>query len=447
MKKIMYIEIAVLLALLILAVSICAAITPAPGGDTTGTAAQTTATEQTTSQETTQTEPPVHKVATATIGSTGDILLHDLIIASGYDSQSGTYDYNYIFTTFAPYVQKLDYAVANLEVTLCGDDNGYAYKGYPCFNSPDSIVDALKNAGFDMTLSANNHVYDTGHTGLMRTQKVLDEKGMDRIGTRLTAQDKPYKVIEVNGIKIGMINYTYNTEQLADGTVDINGITMTTADSQLVNSFNYWQLDSFYTKLEGQLADMKAEGAEATVIYMHWGDEYQTTPNSHQTKIAQDLCNMGFDVIVGNHAHVPQPVEFLTSEQDAGKKTLCLYSMGNTVSNIYETSRFPVNTEDGVLFQFTFAKYSDGSVIVESTRLLPTWMYRYDENNTRKFHVLIMDDTVADWKEAMNLTQEQLEKCKASYERTMALMRDGLEEANAWYAQNQKELEQALGIG
>lgn len=403
-------------------------------------------TEPTTEVPTVPTEPPIVKEATATIGATGDILLHDKIIASGYDSATDTYDYNEIFPFFSQYVSQMDLAVANLEVTLCGEDNGYAYKGYPCFNSPDAIVDALKNAGFDMLLNANNHSYDTRHTGFIRTQQVIDERGLDRIGTRLSLEDKPYAVVEVNGIKIGMINYTYNTSQSADGTVALNGISLSNADSQLINSFNYYQLDSFYEKLEGQLEAMRADGAEATVIYIHWGDEYKTTPNSYQTSIAQALCNMGFDVIVGNHAHVPQPVELLTSQTDERHKTLCLYSTGNSVANIYR-GNFPINTEDGMLFSFTFAKYSDGTVVVESTKVIPTWLYRYhDENWTQKYLVLVMDDAVEDWKAAMDLTDAQLAECQASYERTMGIVGQGVEDANSWYAQNQAAIEVELGV-
>jgi poly-gamma-glutamate synthesis protein (capsule biosynthesis protein) len=403
-------------------------------------------TEPTLPNLTVPTPPPVIKEATATIGATGDILLHDRVIASGYDSTTKTYDYNDIFRVFNQYVSRVDYAVANLEVTLCGNNNGHDYGGYPCFNSPDAIVDALKNAGFDMLLSANNHVYDTGHTGFIRTQQVIDQFGLDRIGTRLSVEDKPYAVVDVNGIKIGMINYTYNTSQSANGTVATNGIPLSNADSLLLNSFNYNQLDSFYEKLKGQLEAMRADGAEATVIYIHWGDEYRTSPNKTQTKIAQALCDMGFDVIVGNHAHVPQPVELLTSQTDGTRKTLCLYSTGNSISNIYRGS-FPINTEHGMLFNFTFAKYSAGTVVLESTEVIPTWVYRYDDANwKRKFLVLVMDDAVEDWKAAMNLTDKQLAECQASYERTMGIVGQGVEDANSWFAENQAAIEQKLGI-
>ena len=96
-------------------------------------------------QSTPPTQPPVTKVSTATIGSTGDLLLHNKVIRSGYDKGTGTYNYDSIFSYFSEFVSQVDYAVANLEVTLCGEDNGYEYSGYPCFNAPDAIVDAANN--------------------------------------------------------------------------------------------------------------------------------------------------------------------------------------------------------------------------------------------------------------------------------------------------------------
>lgn len=441
------IMLAALIALVALALSMGNASMEHPLQNTTGTEPSQTTEETTEATTEPTTEPPIVKEATATIGATGDILMHQLVIDSGYDSATGSYDYNYIFEHFGKYASQVDYAVANLEVTLCGKDNGYNYSGYPCFNSPDAIVDALKNAGFDLLLTANNHTYDTGSKGFARTQQVIAEKGLPHIGTRPSLEDDNYVVADVNGIKIGMINYTYNTGINSDGSVSLNGIKLSADNSQLINSFSYDRLDVFYEKLEGEVAAMRQDGAEAIVLYIHWGNEYNTTENSTQNAMAQQLCNLGIDVIVGNHAHVPQPVELLTNENDESKKTLCLYSTGNAVSNIYRNNTFPANTEDGMLFTFTFAKYSDGTVLVESARVIPTWVYRYYEDGwTRKFLVLVMDDTVEDWQTAMNLTDSQLAECQDSYDRTMGIVGQGMTQANEYYRSNQEAVEEVLGI-
>ena len=399
-----------------------------------------------TQPSTVPTEPPITKVSTATVGTTGDILLHDLVIQSGLDDSTGEYNYDSIFRFYSTYTSKVDYAIANLEVTLRGPE--WEYKGYPCFNSPDAIVDSLKTAGFDMLLTANNHSYDTGHEGFHRTQQVIAEKGLLNLGTQQTEEDASFRIQEVNGIKIGMVCYTYNTDEDESGRVALNGIPLSAADSKLINSFDYYKLDSFYEKLSGQLAQMKEQGAEATMLFIHWGNEYETYTNYWQDQISQQLCELGVDVIVGNHAHVVQPIRLLTSEADESRKTLCLYSTGNAVSNIYKTTKFPVHTEDGLLFNVTFAKYSDGTVVLEGADILPTWVYRSwdDTLDKRMFTVLPMSGQPEQWQQEMDLTDELLQLCKDSYTRTMEIVGPGLTEANAWYAQNQQTVELELGV-
>lgn len=413
---------------------------------TTAPTASTGATEPSTEPSTAPTEPPVTKVSTATVGTTGDILLHDLVIASGLDASTGEYNYDNIFKFLSTYASQVDYAIANLEVTLCGPDRGY--KGYPSFNSPDAIVDSLKAAGFDMLLTANNHCYDTGHEGFHRTQQVIAEKGLLNLGTRQEETDAAFRIQEVNGINIGMICYTYNTSQDDSGKVSLNGIPLSSGDSKLVNSFNYHRLESFYEKLSGELAQMKEQGADVTMLFIHWGNEYQTYTNSWQDKMSQQLCELGVDVIVGNHAHVIQPIRLLTSEADENRKTLCLYSTGNAVSNIYKVANFPVETEDGMLFNVTFAKYSDGTVLLERAEVLPTWVHRYwdDDLGKRMYTILPMSPDQDTWQEEMSLTDSLLQRCRDSYGRTMGIVGEGLSQANEWYAQNQQATEQLLGV-
>lgn len=403
-----------------------------------------------TEAEPTETEaPPTElpsKVSVATIGATGDILLHDAVINSGYDEETGTYNYDETFTWFKEYVSQVDYAVANLEVTLAGKDNGWEYAGYPCFNSPDEIVDALKTAGFDMLLTANNHSYDTKTVGFMRTLEVIGQRGLEYVGTRQNREDKNYVVYDINGIRVGMTCYTYCNGFDSAGRPKLNGNSLPSDISPLVNYFHYKRQDDFCNKLSGELERMKEEGAEAFVIFIHWGDEYTTTPNAYQKEIGQKLCDLGIDVIVGNHAHVAQPVELLSSRKDENHKTLCIYSTGNALSNIYGNNKHPVHTEDGMLFSFTFAKYSDGSVLIEQAEVLPTWVWRYDdEMGIRKFRIMTMD-AERDWKTEMELDEALAAKCQESYDRTMEIIGKGLAAANAWFAQAQEEKEIALGI-
>ena len=437
----------VLVALLALAVVLKPSQQPGDPLLSADATTTTPTTEETTEATTEPTEPPMQKIATATIGTTGDILMHERVLKSGLDSATGQYDYTSIFEYFAPYVQEVDYGVGNMEGTLCGADNGYKYSGYPCFNCPDAIVDAAKAAGFDMLLTANNHAYDTRHAGLIRTQQVIAEKGLDYTGTMPDAEAVNYLVKDINGIRVGMSCYTYQTGKTSQGNKTINGISMTAEDSPLINSFDYNDLDSFYAKLGEEISEMKQLGAESIVVFIHWGDEYKTSPNSWQKKIGQQLCNMGVDVIVGGHAHVVQPIEVLTNENDPDRNTLCLYSLGNAVSNIRYSSTRPAETEDGMLFTFTLAKYSDGSVIVEGLDVLSTWVNRHNNASGKEvFPIIPLDPKVEDWKTAFNLTDSTLAQAEASLKRSQKILSEGLATAQEFYARQQQAHEEALGM-
>ena len=403
-----------------------------------------TTAEPTTVPTTVPTEPPVEKIATATVSSTGDLLFHNRVIESGYDKQTGQYNYDNIYTYVRSYIAKADYAVANMEGTLCGLDNGFKYSGYPGFNTPDAAVDAARAAGFDMLLTANNHTYDTGTKGFHRTQQIIADRGFDYIGTRPNEEAKTYVVKDINGIRVGMVCYTYETEKVSTNRKSLNGIPMSAKDSPLISSFHYKYLDTFYAQLSEELDAMKEEGADITVVYIHWGTEYVTKPNGNQKKIAQTLCDMGVDIIVGGHPHVIQPIEVLTSQEDPRQSTLCLYSMGNAVSNIRKSTSKPHEVEDGMFFQFTLAKYSDGSVIIEDVNVLPTWVNRLE--NPDSFPIIPLDTQVQDWKTAFGLDETTYPLALASLERSEKILREGLNSAKAFYQSNQTAHETAIGV-
>ena len=388
--------------------------------------------------ETTVPKEPEHVVSTATILSIGDLLMHGQLITDAQQAD-GSYDFSYIFPYITPYVTAADYAAANLEVTLAGPSR--PYQGYPMFNSPDAIVDAAKNAGFDMLLTANNHMYDSGEDGFLRTVRTIREKGLTVLGTREEAEEPAYTVQDINGIKVGMVCYTYEQrpENYRSDRVYLNKNILSATCSALVNSFVGTELDPFYTEIGGILEQMRNDGAEATVMFIHWGVEYQLTQNAEQQQIAQKLCDLGFDVIVGGHPHVVQPVELLESTVDPEHRTVCLYSMGNAVSNQRQgelTSITTAHTEDGAMFSMTFSKYSDGTVYLEDVALIPTWVRAIDVNgNTvvrrsgtiRRYEILPLDDSLrSQWQEQFGIDSSTLAQCADSWQRTMDITGAGL---------------------
>ncbi len=393
------------------------------------------------------TEDAPQLVSTATVLSTGDILMHGKVINSG-KQDDGSYNFDSIFQYVKSYAQAADFSVANLETTLCGTDNGYAYAGNPKFNCPDAIVDSLKGAGFDMLLTANNHADDTSLVGYKRTLNVVREKGLDTLGTYLSADEQKWTIEEVNGIKIGMVCYTYSDGFSQNGYPLLNYNEV--GENGILNYFTYDKLSEFYTQLQGYLDEMKAAGAEATVVYLHWGEEYKWKtgegPNANQTAMAQKLCDMGVDVIVGGHPHVVQPVDLLQSGTDAEHKTIVLYSMGNAVSNQrkeeMQQSEPTGHTEDGVLFCVTFAKYSDGSVFVDSAELIPTWVNMHANSGATEYNILPLEEaTAAQWQAQFGLTDTQLANAKASFDRTQALTLTGMEKVQSYLAQQKQPQE------
>ncbi|MDQ5983530.1 MAG: hypothetical protein RUMPE_00554 [Eubacteriales bacterium SKADARSKE-1] len=360
--------------------------------------------------------------ATATVGSVGDILLHNPVLRSCYNSTNQTYDFGEIFSFFSPYIKKLDYSVANLECSISSSQWGYS--GYPQFKSPESIVDAVQKAGFKMLLTANNHANDGGARGVFHTIDVIKQKNADFIGSKDDVSVPPYLVKEVNGIKFGMINYTFG-QFIKDGLSSLNGIPLDKKASSVVNVFDYNKLDLFYSQMETAIKNMKNDGAQAIILYIHWGNEYELKPNKYQTEIAKKMCDLGVDVIVGGHPHVVQPVDMFTSS-DGSHKMFCIYSVGNIVSNqrIALMNLKTGNTEDGVLFTTTFTKFDDGKVTLTDVNVLPTWMQLC--NISKKQYKIIPLDKSVDWNKDFNLGQD-MQNAQKSYNRTMALVSEGIQ--------------------
>lgn len=385
-----------------------------------------TSTTTTASTTTTTTVPPEPvKVSSATILNTGDIMVHEPQLTGAQIPGTQEWDFTAFFKEISPYFAAADFSVANLETTFAGNRNR-SYGGYPTFNTPDSLIDAIKASGLSMVLTANNHCYDTGAAGFERTQQVLGEKGVLYNGTRPTEDTPAYTVQEINGIRVGMVSYTYETGR-RDGLKTINGITVKSQHTNRLNSFTYNQLDAFYAEVDAVMAAMRAAGAEATVFYMHWGNEYKTTENSYQNKIAQALCDRGVDVIVGGHPHVIQPIEMLTSK-GGSHRTVCAYSLGNAVSDQRQERMDSCpsgHTEDGLLFYCTFDKYSDGSVVLAGVDAIPTWVDKYPGGSGYHYTICPLE-SLADCTDKYGFTDTALTKSQASYDRTLAIIANGL---------------------
>jgi hypothetical protein len=155
---------------------------------------------------------------------------------------------------------------------------------------------------------------------------------------------------------------------------------------------------------------------------------------------------MGFDVIVGGHAHVVQPVALLESTLDPSHKTVCIYSMGNAVSNQRTgiSNLFPAGfTEDGALFEMTFEKYSDGKVYLVGADVIPTWVNMHTNQGKKEYNILpLIKDNEDQWQANYELTDHQFSSCQKSYNRTMGIVGEGLEACQTYLVQAKQSREE-----
>ena len=403
------------------------------------TAPRTEPTQAETQPPETTLPEPEHVVATASIGTMGDLLMHKPVFNTCLQS-NGTYDFSSIFRYIKDIVSGLDYAIANLETTFGGDD--YPYQGNPAFNCPDALIDSVVDTGYDMLLTANNHAGDTMASGITRTVEIIRGKGLTALGSQLNADEPKYAVVDVNGIKIGMVCYTWAYS--SNGTsFSLNGLTPIKDEGQM-NYFLNNDPGKLYTASEQILEQMKADGAEATMMFIHWGVEYNIKENSLQDTMAQKLCDLGFDVIVGGHPHVVQPVDLLTSTVDPDHKTVVIYSLGNAVSN-QRRDLMTLNTghtEDGAVFTVTFEKYADGGVYVADVNVMPTWVNLHSVDEKQEYNIVPLEDARrTEWQNLYGLDAAALANAVASYDRTMNIVGPGLEQCRSYYAQEKQARE------
>lgn len=353
-----------------------------------------------------ETDPPAPPPVTytdVTLLSAGDIMFHNkqVLTALGKDGQ---YSFTDVFQYLNPIVSKYDYAVANLESPFGGEAYPYTESGSITFNAPDTALDAIKGAGFDLCLFANNHTYDCSLDGLRRTVKTLRDGGVESLGARESASDSFNKVVDVKGVKIGMLNYTNDGTWSTEANNTINGRALTTEARKCINLFYLSALGTFYDDVQSEIARLKSEGADLIVTYIHWGREYYTEPDETQKKIAQKLCDLGVDVLIGSHPHVIQPAETLTSTVDPSHKTFCLYSTGNFVSNQNRSSLSEnychgnnVNTENGLMLILKIRRYSTGETLVTGIETEPTWVQRFKgEDGIYDYRIIPLREAVKD---------------------------------------------------
>jgi len=285
----------------------------------------------------------------ATLTFAGDVMGHQPQIDAAYKSENKTYSYENCFRHVKDYIASTDFALANLEVTLAGPP----YTGYPQFSSPDALAQAVKNAGFDYLITANNHSQDRGRYGIERTLMVLDSLEIPHTGTfRDTAERiATYPaMVNVKGIRIALLNYTYGT----------NGLVV-----QHPNVVN--MIDTAVMRRD--LVKAREMRPDFIIATLHWGLEYKRAESPDQQKIARFLADHGADAIIGGHPHVVQPVKFLYNA-DSTRKVPVVYSLGNFISN--QRDRY----KDGGLFVELKLRKVNNKTEWYDISYVPVWVHK-----------------------------------------------------------------------
>ena len=291
----------------------------------------------------------------------GDVMQHESQINAAYDPLAKKYDYTSCFQFVKPYIASADVAIGNLEVTLAGPP----YQGYPTFSAPDELLFALKDMGMDVLVTANNHCVDKGKKGLERTIEMLDSLEIPHTGTFVDEasrlNDYPL-IIEKNGFKLALLNYTFST----------NGLPV--ASPNIVN-----RIDT--TLIRHDLEKAKTMSPDKIIVFTHWGIEYESLPAQSQKEVAKFCFSHGADLVIGAHPHVIQPMEWRKKDDQ-----LIAYSLSNFVSG--QRKRY---TDGGVMLRVAFEKIAfrpdSAKTTIDSASYILEWVYKNPEGR-KKYYVL-----------------------------------------------------------
>ena len=310
-------------------------------------------------------------VITVTISAVGDLMCHSAQYKYA-KTENGGYDFTPPFQFIKKYLINSDFTFGNLETVTAGKLHGFST--YPRFNSPDEYITALKNAGFNLLTTANNHDLDQGKKGIIRTIEQIEKSNINYTGTFKSERDRDsIRIFNIKGIKIAFLAYTYGT----------NGIPVPKNCSYLINLIDPELIHSDIIKA-------RENGAEIVLVYLHFGDQYVTRPTSYQKEIVKEVINDGADIIIGGHPHVLQPVQYFKTKNAKLDTGFIAYSMGNFFSN--QRQRY---TDAGMILNISLSKnlYND-SIYISNVRYAPTWVFKGAVQNKDEFLILPSEETI-----------------------------------------------------
>lgn len=339
-------------------------------------------------------EEPVKHPDTLRMLFVGDVIVHSTQYhAAWHEGGDSTYNFSPPFEYIKDYISSADLGFANMEVPF----GGKPYSGYPMFSSPSEIADALKEAGFDILFTANNHAADKGKKGLEATIDYLDRLGLIHTGSFKDSTEKAGNyplIVEANNIRLSILNYTYST----------NG--MPVYKPNIVNLIDT-------VEIKADLDAAKKQDTDYIITCIHWGYEYQHKEHAEQRELARFLAENGSDIIIGGHPHVVQPYhEIITTKGDT---VPVIYSLGNFISN-QQWRR----SDGGISFELTLVK-TDSLISRLPCSYEPLWVNRFNDHVRSIYRIIPVNDYLRDSaKYALN--DSQLQKMKVFYDDTRKVL-------------------------
>lgn len=313
-------------------------------------------------------EPELEE-ASVTFRSVGDILIHNEVYFDAAAKAEGSgqdYDFAPMFEPVKKYMENADITTANMEVPVAGPE--FELSGYPAFNSPPEIVDALKGAGVDIVNNATNHSMDRGTEGVKASTSNLREREMLYMGSFDSPQDRATpRVIERNGLKVGFLGYTYGT----------NGIPVPAGEEHAVNLID--------PELMKRDIDELRDDVDILIVNLHAGEEYESLPVQSQIDAADTARNAGADLVLAGHPHVLEPFQrYPENEPGLG----VWFSHGNFLHGQYDEQ-----TKYGGIGEYTITRRTDGTLTLDKIRFMPT--YTVGKPQTTEYKVIPLADAAS----------------------------------------------------
>lgn len=302
---------------------------------------------------------------TATFLAVGDNLMNQNLLDIAHTGDS--YNFQPFYDHMRNKIASYNIAFVNQETTLGGTDH-FGYSGYPSYNTPDTMADALSYAGFNLVNTNSNHTYDHWVADIEHMHAVFaTHPNLMTLGSYSSQEDADKNhIIEVNGLKLAFLSYSYGQ----------NGYTQ----ADLPNTYYAVPMDE--DKLKADIAHAR-EVADAVVVYMHAGTEYSAEPNDQQIHFAQVAADNGAALVIGSHAHVIQRVATLTPAETSPRQenVPCVYGLGDFLAG-YEN--YPETIMSGA-FSCTFRKGEDGVTRVENLAWEPVIEHMQDNHDSAYF--------------------------------------------------------------